>query len=70
MKQEMVDHPAHYKSSKFEAIDIIEDYQLDFNLGNAIKYILRSDKKGYKLQDLQKAKWYLERTIDNLEGKE
>src|SRR5262249_2287986 len=42
---ELVNHPSHYKGNKFEAIDIIEDFNLNFNLGNAIKYILRAGKK-------------------------
>jgi hypothetical protein len=60
---EMVNHPDHYQGNRFEVIDIIEDYELGFNLGNAIKYILRSDKKGNKNQDLQKALWYIQREI-------
>lgn len=68
MTKEMVDHPDHYKSSKFEVIDIIEDYQLDFHLGNTIKYILRADKKENRLQDLAKARWYLDRAIAKTPG--
>jgi len=63
MDREMVNHPDHYQGNRFEVIDIIEDYELGFNLGNAIKYILRSDKKGNKSQDLQKAIWYIQREI-------
>lgn len=69
-KTEMVDHPSHYQSSRFEVIDIIEEFNLGFNLGNVIKYILRSDKKfeGMQLlQDLKKAKWYLEREIRKID---
>jgi len=62
-QREMVNHPDHYQGNRFEVIDIIEDYELGFNLGNAIKYILRSDKKGNKNQDLQKALWYIQREI-------
>lgn len=58
---ENVNHPTHYLGKKLETIDIIEDFQLDFHLGNAIKYILRCGKKGETLQDLRKAIWYLER---------
>jgi hypothetical protein len=61
---EMVNHPNHYQGNKFEVIDIIEDYKLGFSLGNAIKYILRADKKGARKQDLQKAIWYIQREID------
>ena len=69
-KTEMVNHPSHYQSGKFEVIDIIEEFNLGFNLGNVIKYILRSDKKfegSEMFQDLRKAKWYLEREISKLE---
>lgn len=62
-KEEKVDHPKHYQGHKFEVIDIIEDFDLGFNLGNAIKYILRAGKKGLINEDLKKAVWYLEREI-------
>ncbi len=62
--KEMVNHPDHYQGNKFEVIDVIEDYNLGFSLGNAIKYILRSDKKGNRKQDLKKAIWYIQREID------
>lgn len=65
-KVEMVNHPSHYQGNKFEVIDIIEDYKLGFNLGNSIKYILRAGKKDDIVQDLRKAKWYLEREINNI----
>lgn len=58
-----VNNPQHYQGEYFEAIDIIEDFDLNFNLGNVIKYILRCDHKENPLQDLSKAKWYLEREI-------
>jgi hypothetical protein len=61
---EMVNHPDHYQGNNFEVIDIIEDYELGFNLGNAIKYILRADKKGNKKQDLKKAMWYIQREVN------
>jgi len=62
-----VDHPTYYQGKKYEAIDIIEDYNLDFHLGNAIKYILRAGKKDDKLKDLNKAIWYLQRVCQNLD---
>jgi len=62
---EKVNHPGHYQGSKYEVIDIIEDFKLNFGLGNAIKYILRCDKKGKRNEDLRKAIWYLQREIDN-----
>ena len=61
--REMVNHPDHYQGNKFEVIDIIEDYNLNFNLGNAIKYILRADNKDNRKQDLNKAIWYIQREI-------
>ena len=60
---EHVDHPSHYQGNKYEAIDVIEDFQLNFCLGNAIKYILRAGKKDSREQDLQKAIWYLQREV-------
>jgi len=62
--QESINHPSHYQGKKFEVIDIIEDFDLNFTLGNAIKYILRSGKKNGHLEDLKKAMWYLEREVD------
>ncbi len=66
--KEMVNHPAHYQGTKTEVIDIIEDYNLGFSLGNAIKYILRADKKGNKKQDLEKALWYINRELSKFKG--
>jgi hypothetical protein len=59
-----VNHPSHYNFGKYEVIDVIEDWGLGFNLGNAIKYIARAGHKGDKLTDLEKARWYLEREIE------
>lgn len=64
----MVDHPQHYQGKNFEVIDIINDYGLNFELGNAIKYILRADKKGNKKQDLEKAIWYLNHELSKFRG--
>jgi hypothetical protein len=64
----MVDHPQHYQGKKFEVIDIINDYSLNFELGNAIKYILRADKKGNKKQDIEKAIWYLQHELSKFRG--
>ena len=66
-EREMVNHPDHYQGNGgMEVIDIIENYDLGFSLGNAIKYILRSNKKGSAKQDLKKAIWYINREINNL----
>jgi hypothetical protein len=59
-----VNHPAHYKVGGIETIDFIEAKQLGYHLGNAVKYITRADHKGNRLQDLQKAKWYIDRAIE------
>lgn len=61
--KEMVNHPEHYQANGLEAIDIIESFNLGFNIGNVIKYLLRAGKKESYIQDLLKAKWYLEREI-------
>lgn len=63
-----VNHPSHYTDGKIEVIDFIEDKNLDFNLGNAVKYIARAGKKdpSKEIQDLEKARWYLNRRIANL----
>ena len=53
----------HYKGLLPEPIEIIEKWGLDFNLGNALKYIARCNYKGEKISDLKKAIWYLEREI-------
>lgn len=58
-----VNHPQHYTFGKYEVIDVLEDWQLNFHLGNAVKYIARAGKKGDALEDLQKALWYVEREI-------
>jgi hypothetical protein len=68
---EAVNHPAHYggKDDPYEAIKVIEAWQLGFNLGNTVKYISRAGKKpgSSTLQDLRKAAFYLAREISNLE---
>lgn len=66
-KKEMINHPQHYNMGKFEAIDVIEDWQLNFNLGNTVKYISRAGHKDDTIQDLKKSLWYLQREIDRLE---
>lgn len=56
--------PKHYTAGKYEVIDVIEDWNLNFRLANAIKYIARHQHKGKPLEDLKKALWYLQREID------
>jgi len=57
-------NPEHYKGKTMEAIDVIEDFDLGYNLGNVVKYVLRADHKGKRLEDLKKAAWYLNREIN------
>lgn len=61
--EDPVNHPAHYKSGSLEVITVIEEFNLNFRMGNAIKYILRANKKDNKIQDIKKAIWYLRREI-------
>ena len=68
---DVINHPQHYTSGKIEVIDFIEDKGLNFNLGNVVKYVARAGHKkssgksleAKALEDLKKAKWYLEREI-------
>lgn len=70
MAAENVHHPAHYQTaSGLEAITVIEAFGLGFNLGNAVKYVLRAGKKGPRLEDLKKAAWYLQREIEGIQGR-
>jgi len=55
-----------YYAAEVEPIHLIEAQNLDFLLGSVCKYICRSDKKGSEIEDLEKAKWYLERKIESL----
>ena len=66
-KHDMVNEPPHYRwlPMGIEAIDITELF--DFNLGNALKYILRSKHKGREIEDLKKAQWYITREIERME---
>ena len=68
-KKEKVNSPDHYNTGRVEVIDAIEDWNLGFNDGNAIKYIARHQHKGESIQDIEKAIWYLKRHLDNLRGK-
>ena len=66
--KESINHPEHYGDGKYEAINVIEAWNLGFSLGNVVKYISRAGKKDpeREIEDLEKAKWYLERHIQNL----
>ena len=65
--KEMVNHPSHYNVG-IETIDYIESWEMNFNIGNVIKYTTRAGFKENELEDLEKAKWYLEREIQRLKG--
>ena len=65
---ESVNHPQHYNVGKIEVIDFVEAWQLDFCAGNAVKYIVRSPYKGSPLEDLKKARWYVDRLIQQYEA--
>lgn len=66
---DMVNQPPHYRAGDtYETIRVIEAWNLGFNLGNAVKYISRWQSKG-GVEDLKKARWYLDREISKLGGK-
>lgn len=73
-KGEMVNHPNHYNKGKYEVIDVIEDVTVNnedgfigFCLGNSLKYIMRAGHKDDIRQDLNKAIWYIQKTIDYID---
>ncbi len=66
LKEDVINHPSHYTRGKIDVIDFIEDQQLPYHLGNVIKYIARAGYKGDKLEDLKKARWYLDRYINGV----
>lgn len=63
-------HPSHYTTGNIEVIDAIEDWKLGMHEGNVIKYVARAKFKDNELQDLKKARWYLDRKITLIETKE
>lgn len=64
---DQIDHPAHYNThpSGVECITVTEHF--NFNIGNAIKYLWRAGQKGALIEDLKKARWYVEREIQRVE---
>jgi hypothetical protein len=66
-KKESVNHPSHYNNnpSGVECIDVVE--HMTFNIGNAIKYLWRAGLKGDLVEDLKKARWYIDREIQRVE---
>lgn len=69
---DLINRPAHYaEGRKYEPIDVIVDWGLDFLLGNVVKYIARAGRKpgSSKLQDLEKAAFYLQKALEVLRAK-
>jgi len=66
-QREAVNHPQHYNAGSIEVIDAIEDWGLDFNAGNVVKYVARHQHKANAIEDLKKARWYLDRIIERLQ---
>lgn len=62
-----ISRPAHYAFSPYEPKDVIRAWNLNFNLGNVIKYVARAGRKGDKTEDLKKAKQYLDFELESLE---
>lgn len=62
-----VSHPSHYNQGKYEVIDVINDWKLNFALGNVIKYVARAPYKENQREDLEKAAWYLNYELEHLE---
>ena len=70
-RESIIEHPAHYcEGRKYEPKDVIRDWELNFNLGNAVKYVSRAGRKENNslLQDLKKARQYLDFEIEYLEN--
>ena len=65
-----VNHPTHYNMGNIEAIDAILDWNLGFCLGNAVKYIARCEYKNNKKEDLEKAIWYIQKEIEEMNKQE
>ena len=66
-KPDPVNRPAHYTVGGIETIDFIEAKELNYRLGNVVKYVARAAHKADALLDLKKARWYLDREIAALE---
>mgnify|MGYP006410607361 FL=1 len=68
--KEKINHPKHYNEGTIEVIDAIVDWDLNFCMGNVIKYVARHKYKESPLSDLKKARWYLDYEIRRLEEKQ
>jgi hypothetical protein len=64
-----VNSPSHYRVGGIDCLDFIEAKQLGYREGNVVKYVVRAKYKGNELEDLRKARFYLDRIIADLEGK-
>jgi hypothetical protein len=62
-----INRPSHYNQSRFQPADVIDAWELSYSLGNVVKYICRHRHKNQPLEDLKKARWYLDREIKKLE---
>ncbi len=77
MSKDVINHPSHYTTGKIEVIDFIEDKELNFNLGNVVKYVARAGRKKSQgksldnkaLEDLKKARFYINREIETREAR-
>ena len=67
LSTDLINHPPHYTHGKIEPIDVIADWKLGFCDGSALKYIARWRHKGDGLNDLKKARWYIDRLIEEQE---
>lgn len=65
-----VERPAHYCQGKIEVIDFLDDQKFNYRIGCTVKYLSRYRHKGKPLEDLQKARWYLDREIQVLQAEE
>ena len=65
--KETINHPEHYNKG-IETIAFIESWGMDFNTGNVVKYLTRAPYKGSEIEDLKKARWYLDRLIEQKES--
>lgn len=72
MKDDAINHPSHYTRGEIETIEVIEDWKLNYHLGNVVKYISRAGHKegSSLLKDLLKAQWYLNRFIEKTREEE
>jgi hypothetical protein len=65
--KEKINHPKYYNLGTIEVVDAIVDWGLNFCMGNVIKYVARYRHKDDSLEDLKKARWYLDYEIRKLE---